>query len=348
MHLKTLLLLFLAVLVSGCSSNTPQEAIVPEQVSERMLQEEVNAALLKQEAALEAAGLRAISYTPSDSASDPTLHPGMAITINTVEDEALNGTYEVPFEGPLKLPYNVQINAVGLSFSQVKKEIRIQYAPFFKIVPTMNISLSKRDQMIEVQGLVQKPGKVLVSASASLDEVLSKAGGLQTEGDGETKRARYVRVIPASGSGYSLSLQEYYAGVTSLDLKWRGGDRIFFQSEEPIESQPGSLERPKVQLLGQVVQPGAYPYRTGTNFFHYLVLAGGPTERTDFTRVEVVRLHDGERHSKRYDLTEDDVVPPVESGDIVIVHALKNNQTISNATAVLNSLATALLAAIAL
>jgi protein involved in polysaccharide export with SLBB domain len=280
--------------------------------------------------------------------NDPNIRPGMKISISSVEDQNINGKFQVDFNGDLKLPYNVVIQAAGQTLPELKSSLQSAYAPFFRFPPTLRVSLADRKQMVEVQGLVTNPGKVLLNADSSLDELISESGGLGgTEELGGTPR--YIRVIPAEGESFAVALRDYYAGVSPVSFRWRGGDRVFFQSEKPSDLIEGAtIERQSVQLIGQIIAPGAYPYRDGENFFHYLVLAGGPTERSDFQKIEVVRIKDNKRDSKVYNLSRKNVLPDIQAGDIVIVHAQRESQTIPHATGILSSIATAILAATSL
>ncbi|MCB0321826.1 MAG: SLBB domain-containing protein, partial [Bdellovibrionales bacterium] len=204
-------------------------------------------------------------------------------------------------------------------------------------------------EMVEVQGLVQKPGKILIYPSDSLDEVISQASGLGAPGE-KGEQPKFVHIFSSNGSTHVVALRDYYAGLSPLDIHWRGGDRVFFQSEQPqnmedSEYTDGSV-RASIQVLGQVQKPGIYPYSDTQGFYYYFSAAGGPTELSNFRAIEVIRARDGKQTSSFYNLT-DSKVPNIQADDIIIVHALEDDETVVNATSVLNSIATAILAALA-
>ena len=271
--------------------------------------------------------------------------PGFELELSCPADRALSGAYRVEADGLLRLPYKVQIDANGLSTEALKTELDRAYRPFLK-APDFRVTIKHRMFFVDVQGLVTKPGPVLVKSDSSLDEIIAGAGGLQQTPERQAQ-AQYVRVVQGATSG-TFKLRDYFAGsLTGLPI-WQGGEKIFFQSEGgPLESK-GKVARRYINLLGQVRSPGEYPYEHG-DFHRYLIAAGGPTDRADLDNISLIRMHGDSVGTRNFTAHEPTELPTLEPGDTVIVQAdnpsplEKRSRVIGGFMSILTSIATVVL-----
>lgn len=277
--------------------------------------------------------------TPNDVA------PGNQIQISCPDDPNLNGKYRIEFDGELKLPYEITVKAQDMTLSELNSRIVESYRPFFKSTPSIKVTFVERVLWVQVNGLVNKPGRFLVKPSTSLDEILGFAGGLQTSSENKVAEAqpRYVKIEQPSASSVVIRLGDYYGGDRSRVPKWRGGDQIFLQSA----ADDGALAisdtaTVDVHMMGEVRTPGDYGFRSGADFFHYLVKAGGPTDRANLGKIEVIRGPNLRKTSMTFDLDDTDEVPALQPGDMVIVHAKKEPSNL--VSIILSFLSTVLLA----
>jgi protein involved in polysaccharide export with SLBB domain len=74
------------------------------------------------------------------------------------------------------------------------------------------------------------------------------------------------------------------------------------------------LEYRPIYVLGQVTQPGQYPYMSGMKVMNAIALAHGYTYRADQSRIKVIRGDDATASPKT--ATEADILQP---GDTVKV-----------------------------
>ncbi|NLF24068.1 MAG: hypothetical protein GX589_00210 [Deltaproteobacteria bacterium] len=272
--------------------------------------------------------------------------PGYQIKLACQEDKKLNGKYRVAFNGTVKLPHNITLQAAGHTVGALQNKIIQAYRPFFRSTPDIKVTLSQRSFFVDVQGLVEKPGQYLIKESGSLDEVIAKAGGLQRDFANRQLKARYAR-ITRNGTVTFINLADYYSG-SSADLEpWQGGESVFFQTDGGPETGGTTTSR-AVQMLGQVVTPGEYNFSPEADFFHYLSRAGGPTERADLERIEIVRIVNNEKRSVVFKLKEAKALPRLRPGDIVMIPPEQPRTLISNFTSILSSISTAVIAAAAL
>jgi protein involved in polysaccharide export with SLBB domain len=265
--------------------------------------------------------------------------PGFEIELSSMEDRALNGKYRIDFDGQVKLPYNVTVEAAGLELSDLQQKIVSAYRSFFKTPPTISVTIAERKFWVETRGLVEKPAQYLVRGTTSLDEIIATSGGLQKTGN-----VKYVR-IEQPGNSVTIKLSDYYGGANrDLLPRWMGGDHIYFLSDSADVDLAQGSDSGYLQLLGEVKTPGEYRYKRDSDFYYYLSKAGGPTERANLGRIELVRGTPKNRSTSLFDLGDPATLPPLSSGDLIIVHADKQTPTertigtISGITAILNSI----------
>lgn len=294
-----------------------------------------------------AASKTPVAALPAQRLKDE-IAPGFLIKISTEDDKSLKGKYRVDFDGRLELPYDVTINAGGISFPELKKRITDAYRPYFVGTPDLTISIAERDRYVEVGGLVVKPGRFLMKDNSTIDELIASAGGLVLmQGNTGEYAAKYIN-INQEGSSRLVRLSEYYAGAQGLIPAWRGGDKVFFQSEGADATSASAAGKNYVQILGQVGSPGEYIYENDSDFFFYLSKAGGPKDNADLNNLEIIRVTANGRESIFFKMKDVNKIPPIYGGDIIVVHVEKPKNLISNFTSVVGALATSVIAGAAL
>jgi len=273
--------------------------------------------------------------------------PGFELDIVVIEDPNINGTYRVGFDGNVDLPYNVRIKAADHSPTSFERSLQQAYAQYFRNPPSVQVKVSEYSYYVDVRGLVNEPGQYLVKRDSSLDEVLGKAGGLQ-RAERETQAARFVRFEQLDQTRM-LRLTDYYSGTAAANLEWMGGDVVFFQSEaEGMMARGYDGRDGYLQILGQVRDPGEYQVVSDLSFYDYLARAGGPTDRANLKRIEVVRRNGAGQKSVVFDLNRAQELPVLESGDLVMIHSQDPNVLIPNVTGIIGSIATVIFAAFAI
>ncbi len=241
--------------------------------------------------------------------------PGFEIAISSVEDQNLNGKYRIDFAGNLKLPYNTTVQTEGLTRDDLRARINDAYAKFFKTPPKLGVTVVEEKYWIDVRGLVEKPARFLVQQNTSMDEALSMAGGLS-----KSASVRYVRLQQGKES-VTLKLADYYSGSGQDKLpSWRGGDILFFQSDRDYSEAPSDVEKAYIQMMGEVRVPGEYRFARKSDFYDYLVRAGGPTGQANLGNVELIRNTPEGRVSSVLDLANQKEISSLQSGDLLIVH----------------------------
>jgi protein involved in polysaccharide export with SLBB domain len=274
----------------------------------------------------------------------------MQLKLACPDDAKISGTYTIGPEGTLKLPYSVTIQTSGLTLAEVRREVIKGYKKYLTS-PKISVSIGKRQYYVDVRGLVQKPGKYLVKSDSSLDFIISQAGGL-LQGQDQSASAKFAR-IEQLGVSKLVRLRDYFSGREDLVPAWQGGETVFLQSEMGGNGISRSNGRTYVQMLGQVRQPGEYAH-TGDDFYSYLELAGGPTDRADLNSVTLLRSTGEGRKPIQFQGLAGGKLPEIRAGDTIIVSAdnpsnfEKGTRVVGGVTGIISALATVALLLVAL
>jgi protein involved in polysaccharide export with SLBB domain len=293
---------------------------------------------------------RVATETPSDTStdsgpgdSDPAteLAPGFLLQLGSPQDSKLNGTFRIQANGRVDLPYSVSLNTKGLTLGKFRAEIARAYAGYFKGAHTVQATIKQKRYWVEVLGLVARPGEYLVKHDSPLDEIISQAGGIT-----EDLATGFVRIVQGKKTVW-IDLAEYYKGHTTDVPVWTGADRIFFQKERPdLGADPLDAEAVrKVQVIGEVRNPGELTYRKEGDIYYYLVKTGGPTSYSDLEQVEVIRTDRESGKRKQLSLGPVSEVGSVQGGDILLFHPQRTShfeRTIA-ITSIITSIVTATL-----
>ena len=225
-------------------------------------------------------------FLEPDSVSTPVgptteIRPGFLIQVSSPVDTKLNGSYRVALDGNVKLPYGVNIQAAGKSLQNLTGQITAQMQKFYKSGAQVKIQITDKKYYVEVRGLVQKPGVILVSEREKIEDVIKKSGELSL-----TKEARVIQIVRGQNT-YYVDLEEYFQGRgLNLSPRWFGGEKVFFiQASTALGDEDSS----SIQILGDVKNPGALAFKDTADLYHYIVKAGGTTPTSDLDRVQVVR-----------------------------------------------------------
>lgn len=235
------------------------------------------------------------------------------LTITCYDQNDLSGKFTVETDGTFTYPLIGRVTVGGLTLRQVEAELknRLVSEGYFRN-PQITVSVDTyKSQKVFVVGEVRTPGPYPLSGDMSLVEVLARAGSTLPTASGEA-----VIVHAADGaSGPTLPTQDDAREVIRVDLRdlqngsfsqntvLRDGDTIFVPRAE------------SVYVFGQVKNPGAYALQQrDTSVLQALSLAGGVTDRGSTSRIQIIRIVNGEKREIKAKLSDS-----VQPGDTVIV-----------------------------
>ena len=155
-----------------------------------------------------------------------------------------------------------------------------------------------------VLGAVNRPGVVAASEGTTLLEAIALAGGPSTEAS-DTVEVRHVPAEDQSNPEKArYSLEKVMERGEPSKVVLSNGDMVFVQEQR----------KGKVFVVGEVQNPGAYPWAPNTTVFQTVVMAGGFTRYANRNAINIARTRNGQTSQIRASGNT-----PVQPGDIVFV-----------------------------
>ena len=257
------------------------------------------------------------------SQGDYVVGPGDLLAIGALHEPSLTSTFEVEADLTFTYPFIGRVRAGGRTLREVEAEITNELTGSGRYDhPLITVTVERyRSQKVTVVGEVREPGIYAFSGSMSLIDALLVAGWTLPSAGGEAV------IVPARHEGFAvlssteiqrdseraagprdtavrrIRFDEPDSDVRSVWLTLNDGDTVFV------------LPAGKIYLLGQVTRPGDYAMDRDTRtVLDSLALAGGATDLAATSRIEIVRIVDGQSKKLKVDLGA-----AVLPGDTIIV-----------------------------
>ncbi len=168
--------LFVFFVHSCASSSPPKKDIVSPETQMR----EIKAS--RQLKAMNERILMAALSSKSAPSRDYKIGPEDLLEISVFEDEKLNKTVRVSFQGNINLPLLGVLKVKGLTASELEREIRDLLAEKYFQDPNVSVFIKEyRNQRISIIGAVEKPGVYEVSGQKTILDMLAISGGLKED-----------------------------------------------------------------------------------------------------------------------------------------------------------------------
>lgn len=258
-----------------------------------------------------------ISFEGPINPSEYIVGPGDGLNINVWSGVPLSFHALVTPEGTLIIPTVGEVRVAGHSMKQVKeivaREVRKKYA---KGDVTVTL-ISPRNFLVNVAGVVNRPGAYAVSALDRVDKAVYLANLLTVtqlqqlnplkqieketfspsfpiEEDEKERRPslRNIRLLRANGDSIQVDLIRYYAtGDPKYNPYLLDGDVIVVPT--------AALSANAVSIWGAVRIPGRFEYRPGDSLSLMFKIANGPQAVADLSNTELVRFNSDGRTFER-------------------------------------------------
>lgn len=284
------------------------------------------------------------------------LGPGDRLRITVFEEPEFtvgnNGEQIVSPDGTIHLPLVGTLYVENLSVPEVTEILLVRLSQLLKR-PIVNVALVEaRALRISVIGEVERPGSYAVTtdrtgsvvqgqtlgtrtlSTPTVTEAIQIAGGIT-----EAAAVRQVQVIRAQGTPrervFDLDLWALLqVGDTTQDIALRDGDTVIVPRAEVLTAEevtelseasfaPGEI---RVQVVGEVEDPGAVQLRPNTPLNQAILAAGGFNQRrAKKSEVRLVRLNpDGTVTEREIAIDfesdlNDENNPLMRDNDVVIV-----------------------------
>lgn len=180
-------------------------------------------------------------------------------------------------------------------------------------VPEKTITSSR----IIVYGAVGKPGIVEIEEPQSLSTIIAMAGGLLPRSN--PAEISIVRISDDNVLQKTVNFEDFIAGRNyKANPTISPGDMIFVP--EKIEEKPF-----EINVIGQVVRPGAYQATKESRLLNAIYQAGGFSENSDIENVTLIRNKDKGFLNERINIKElimsgnQESNPLLMKGDVIYV-----------------------------
>lgn len=266
--------------------------------------------------------------------TDLPVGAGDLLEISVFEVEELSKLrLRVPYRGVISLPLIGQIQAAGLTTSQLEDEIRTRLQRKFMHDPQVSVFLQEHNsQRVSVIGAVRKGGVFNLTRPIRLADALALAEGVTDEADRHVyviRRAPMAAVKAAVSGGAAptpgpapagdataevmapIDLTELADGREDLNVALRSGDVVHVP-------RAGS-----VYVGGSVERPGSFLLRGKTTVQQAIVAAGGVKDVADWSDVRLYRkAPSGDVEVTSYDIDafeQGKPAPELQRNDVVVV-----------------------------
>ena len=264
--------------------------------------------------ALTSAPVHAQQAWSSGGASNPCTHDallasdsyrvgsGDVVQVQVYGEADLSGSFPVDPAGSVVLPLVGSIPIQGLTADCIAVRLTEALADGYLRDPDVTVSLDGfRSQPVSVLGAVKSPGLYYLEGPTTVLQMLSKAGGVSSDGFDALRLTRAGNENDVVMIPYQPLLSE---GRDNLILG--AGDVLFVPDLT-------------VTVLGSVKSPGDVPYKEGLTVSRCLAAAGGATDVANLGRVYIQRGDQRVRINVRRVLAGKDADMEVLSGDRIFV-----------------------------
>lgn len=271
----------------------------------------------------------------------PIIGVGDTLSIQALGVEDMTRDWRVNASGTLSLPLVGYIQAAGLTQEEFEATLIERLRKYVK-EPQVSVFISEsRSRPVIVAGAVQNPGELQVDGTATLLEMIARAGGTVTPGPTVTvTRPVDQGSIPYPGavvddagefSSVELPLTEALDGSTrAANLRIQPFDRVTVSTVQ--------VPLPRIYIAGAVQQPGQIELvkQDTVSITTLLAIAGGwtPTAKPSETLVLHHNADGRQTGTETVDLSDiakgkrDDF--ELVAGDVVIVQSSQLKTILSN------------------
>jgi polysaccharide export outer membrane protein len=240
------------------------------------------------------------TQTPADT--DYIVGPQDVIAVRIYGEEKLSGKIRIDNDGSFPFEYLGRVKAEGMTTAQIEAYLTKALGDGYLRTPQVSVEVVEyRSQSVFVTGEVRAPNKYSLQGNSTLMDALTLAGSI-TPNAGNwvqiTHARQGVEVLgPSASVEYDMrvNLRDIQTGKAQ-NIKMRDGDTIFVPKAE------------RVWVVGQVRNPQGVIHEEGMTVFEAIAAAGGITEKGSNSRIEIVRIENGQR--KSIDAKQTDVLKP--------------------------------------
>ena len=233
---------------------------------------------------------------------DYIVGPQDVIAVRIYGEEKLSGKIRIDNDGSFPFEYLGRVKAEGMTTAQIEAYLTKALGDGYLRSPQVSVEVAEyRSQSVFVTGEVRSPNKYSLQGNSTLMDALTLAGSI-TQNAGNWVQITHARqgveaLGPAASADYDLrvNLRDIQTGKAQ-NIKMRDGDTIFVPKAE------------RIFVVGHVRNTVPIVYEEGMTVFEAIAAAGGITEKGSNSRIEIIRIENGQR--KTIDAKQTDVLKP--------------------------------------
>lgn len=234
--------------------------------------------------------------------TDYSVGPQDVLSVRIYGEEKLSGRIRIDNDGSFPFEYLGRVKAEGMTTAQIEAYLTKALGDGYLRNPQISVEVVEyRSQSVFVTGEVRSPNKYSLPGNSTLMDVLTLAGSI-TQNAGNWVQITHARqgadlLGPSASADYDVrvNLRDIQTGKAQ-NIKMRDGDTIFVPKAE------------RIFVVGQVRNSGAIVFEEGMTVFEAIAAAGGITEKGSNSRIEIIRIENGQR--KTLDAKQTDVLKP--------------------------------------
>ena len=223
--------------------------------------------------------------------TDYLVGQGDVLNVRIYGEEKLSGRIRIDNDGSFPFEYLGRVKAEGMTTAQIEAYLGKALGDGYLRNPQVSVEVVEyRSQSVFVTGEVRSPNKYSLPGNSTLMDLLTLAGSI-TPNAGNWVQITHARkggemLGPAASAEYDVrvNLRDIQTGKAQ-NIKMRDGDTIFVPKAD------------RVWVVGQVRNPQGVIYEEGMTVFEAIAAAGGITEKGSNSRIEIVRIENGQRKS---------------------------------------------------
>jgi len=235
----------------------------------------------------------------------------LALTIYAGGEMQQEVALTVSGQGMINAPFIGPVRAEGLTIPQLEALITEPLAKDYFVNPEVNIQIKEYHSLqYFISGAVNSPGLYEMSSTASLMELIAKAGGVLPERGNVAYILRESTEQVAQGQDVETLLSR--REPIKVDLKnlldkgdmshnpiLESGDVVYIPLQKAL-----NLAESKIYVGGEVKKPGVYDYQPGLTALNACILAGGFDKFAAPNRTRIIRKQGDKRETIKINLND--------------------------------------------
>lgn len=226
------------------------------------------------------------------SAQSYEIGPGDVLEIKFWQDRTLDATVKVRQDGKISLDIAGEIDAAGVTTSELEKRIVRQISRYNSAISQAVVRVIQYNHLkVFVSGQIRTPGKMTFEKIPDLWTIINEAGGITEFGD-----LSRVLIIRGGSDAGKVEVVDVSALVTSGKMnelpEIRDGDTVEIPRNAaglPASNLSDQTTRRNLfYVIGEAMRPGAVTMEKNIDLLDGIALAGGPSESADMNNVKVI------------------------------------------------------------